>query len=186
MERVLADAYSTCNRWMEFLSSKVSEYAEGILTPYIKHRGRFLGDWAAPDERKEWGESQEALLFNNCVYALDLEMMVDIAEALNKKDDATLYAARLKELREKIHKRFFDAGKKVYLEGRQVHLAFPLYVGVVPEDVEVPPNSTAEIHLPTGDRSSISESGKSLDTAAGVTFLRIENGRVVLSVGSGH
>jgi alpha-L-rhamnosidase len=133
--RVLADSYPTCQRWMEFLSSKVSANAEGLLTPYIQHRGRFLGDWSAPRGRKEWGDSREALLFNNCVYALDLMMMIDIAKALDHQEDAALYAAQLAEHRQNIHKHFFDAEKKVYLEGRQVHLAFPLYVGVVPEDL---------------------------------------------------
>jgi len=334
-KRVLADSYATCRRLMKFFASKVASNTEGLLTPYINHKGRFLGDWAAPQGRKEWGNSQEALLFNNCVYALDLKMMIDIAEALDKKDDAALYAGQLKEIRKNIHKRFFDAEKKVYLEGRQVHSAFPLYVGVVPEElrpaviahlkkeitetrpyldmgssglpmllhyliedaewndvlcqhlskttqpsygfflkmdettwpeywsstcaskihtcytgvascfikgiggirndpepehfgyqrfmirphlvgdltfantsmeslygkivsnwtrkdgkltlhVEVPPNSTARIYLPTSDRKGITESGKSIEGTQGVRFLKMENGRAVLSVDAGH
>lgn len=331
--RVLADAYPACRRLMTFFNGKISEKTAGLLTPYIKHKGRFLGDWAAPRGRKEWGNSPEALLFNNCAYALDLKMMIDIATALGKKGDAARYADQLKKLRKNIHRRFFDAEKNVYLDGRQVHLAFPLYVGVVPEHlrpavianlkkeltetrpyldmgssglpvllhylvedaewndilhehlskttrpsygyflqqdettwpeywsstcaskihtcytgvaawfikgiggirndpahagyrrfvikphlvgdvtfaktsmeslygtivsnwtrkngtmtlhVEVPPNSTATIHLPTGDRASIRESGQSLEKAPGVRFRGMENGRAVVSVGAGH
>ena len=131
-KRLLANAYPTYEKWMEFLNSKVSN---GVLTQYIKHRGKFLGDWAAPGGRKEWGGSPEALLFNNCVYALDLKMMIDIAAALDKKKAVTLYHKRLEELRKNIHKTFFNAEKNIYLGGRQMNLAFPLYVGVVPDDV---------------------------------------------------
>ncbi len=133
--RILADAYPACKRLMEFFDSKVSDKSGGLLTPYMKHGGRFLGDWAAPRGRKEWGQTPEALLFNNCVYALDLKMMTDIAGALGREEEAARYAGRLSRLRENIHKRFFDAEHNVYLDARQVHLAFPLYVGVVPEDV---------------------------------------------------
>ena len=131
-KRLLANAYPTYEKWMEFLNSKVSD---GVLTQYIKHRGKFLGDWAAPGGRKEWGDSREALLFNNCVYALDLKIMIDITAALGKQKAVALYSKRLEELRKNIHKTFFNAEKNIYLGGRQMNLAFPLYVGVVPEDV---------------------------------------------------
>ena len=134
-KRVLARAYPTYKKWMAFLDSKVSEKTAGLLTPYIRHGGRFLGDWAAPRGRKEWGQTQEALLFNNCVYALDLKMMTGIAKALGREDDAAHYAGQLNSLRKNIHKRFFDPETNVYIDARQVHLAFPLYVGVVPENV---------------------------------------------------
>jgi alpha-L-rhamnosidase len=134
-KRVLAQAYPTCKKWMAFLESKVSPKGDGVLTQYIKDRGRFLGDWAAPQGRKEWSGSTEALLFNNCVYALDLKMMTDIAGAIGNEEDAARYAGQLGRLRENIHRRFFDAEHNVYIDARQVHLAFPLYVGVVPEDV---------------------------------------------------
>jgi alpha-L-rhamnosidase len=58
--------------------------------------------------------------------------------------------------------------------------------GMMTLHVEVPPNSSAKIYLPTGDRKSIIESGKSLEEAKGVTFLGMEDGRAVLSVASGH
>ena len=95
-KRLLDNAYPTYKKWMEFLNARVSN---GILTQYIPDRGKFLGDWAAPGGRKEWGDSKEALLFNNCVYALDLKMMIDIATALDKREEVALYAKRLDALR---------------------------------------------------------------------------------------
>ena len=259
--------------------------------------------------------------------------MIDIAAALGKKEDVAQYAGQLKTLRQNIHKRFFDKENNVYIDEKQVHLAFPLYVGVVPADlrpavianlkkeitetrpyldmgssglpvllhyliedaewndvlyqhiskttqpsfgyflkqdettwpeywsstcaskihtcytgvaswftrgiggirneqghfgykrfiikphlvgdltfantsmdslygkivsnwtrkdgkmtlhVEVPPNSTAKIYLPTSDKKSITESEKLLEKAKGVTFLTMENGRAILSVAAGH
>ena len=131
-KRVIEEAYPTYQSWLEFLHSRLSD---GILTPYIedKSKGKFLGDWAAPGGRNEWGNSPEASLFNSCVYALDLKMMIDIAAALDRKDDAALYAGRLDALRKSIHRKFFNPEANSYLAGRQVNLAFPLYVGVVPE-----------------------------------------------------
>jgi len=130
--RVIQQAYPTFQDWMEFLHDQVKD---GILTQYTKDRGRFLGDWAAPGGRKEWGGSREALLFNNCVYALDLKIMMDVAAWLDERDDVALYTGRLDALRKGIHEKFFDPEKKIYLKGRQVNLAFPLYTGVVPENL---------------------------------------------------
>ena len=132
-KRVIAAAYPTYKKWMEFLNDRV---ANGILTQYIGERGKFLGDWAAPSGRHEWGDSPEASLFNNCVYSMDLKMMIDIAAALEKQDEVALYAGRLGALRNSIHKRFFNSTTNNYLAGRQMNLAFPLYVGVVPEKVK--------------------------------------------------
>ena len=132
-KRLIADAYPTYKKWMEFLNERVSE---GVLKRYIGEPGKFLGDWAAPGGRQEWGNSPEACLFNSCVYAMDLKMMIDIATALAKQDEVALYSGRLAALRKGIHAKFFNAATNNYLAGRQMNLAFPLYVGVVPKEVK--------------------------------------------------
>jgi alpha-L-rhamnosidase len=53
-------------------------------------------------------------------------------------------------------------------------------------DISVPANSTATVHVPARDLNSIKEGGNAIQEAAGVTFLRMEAGRAVLSVESGH
>jgi hypothetical protein len=53
-------------------------------------------------------------------------------------------------------------------------------------EVELPPNSSAEVWLPTSDPAMVREDGRSLDQAAGVRLLRAEAGRVVLEVASGR
>jgi len=51
--------------------------------------------------------------------------------------------------------------------------------------ITIPANTTATVYLPAKDFESITESGKPVAQANGVSFLRRENDRVVLEVGSG-
>jgi alpha-L-rhamnosidase len=130
--RMLEVIYPTARRWLEFLESNVSD---GLLQPYIKHRGKFLGDWAAPQQRREWGDSPEALFFNNCVYAMNLETFVEIAKILNKPDDIVIFGDRLKALKPLIHDHFFNKEKNIYSLGGQVQLAFPLLTSITPVEL---------------------------------------------------
>ena len=52
--------------------------------------------------------------------------------------------------------------------------------------IGVPANTTATVYMPAGDVAEIAESGKPLAQADGVKFLRIEEGRAVLKLGSGE
>ena len=52
-------------------------------------------------------------------------------------------------------------------------------------DLTVPPNSTAEVSLPTDHPDSVAESGKPVSAAPGVKFLRTEDKRAIYEVSSG-
>ncbi|MBA4146624.1 MAG: family 78 glycoside hydrolase catalytic domain [Verrucomicrobia bacterium] len=52
-------------------------------------------------------------------------------------------------------------------------------------NVTIPANTTAIVSLPTRAADAITEGGKPLKDAAGVKFLRVENDRAILEVGSG-
>ena len=52
-------------------------------------------------------------------------------------------------------------------------------------NVTVPPNTTAEIHVPASAAGDVTESGQPASSAPGVQFLRMENGRAVFGVGAG-
>jgi alpha-L-rhamnosidase len=52
-------------------------------------------------------------------------------------------------------------------------------------DVTIPANTTATVFLPAKDQAGVTESGKSLEAAEGVKFLRLEGERAVLAVDSG-
>ena len=52
-------------------------------------------------------------------------------------------------------------------------------------DVTIPGNTTATVFVPAKDAAAVTESGKPVDQAGGVKFLRMENNAAVYAVGSG-
>lgn len=129
-KQILEFTYDAGKRWIEFLDSQMSD---GVLQPFFSNWGRFLGDWAAPNGRSVGGDIPDALFFNNCVYAMNLTTLIEIANILGKSDDAALFGSRLEEIKKRVHEHFFDKEKQVYMNGRQVEQAFPLMIGLVPE-----------------------------------------------------
>jgi alpha-L-rhamnosidase len=127
--RQLETAYVPMKKWVDFLGRSISP--DGVLVPYEK-ASRFLGDWATP-HGSEYGNTPPAHLFNNCVYAYNLMVMVEAAQVLGKPDESAIYQKRLDDLRVNAHRHFYDAENKRYLDGRQLAMAFPLYVGITPE-----------------------------------------------------
>jgi alpha-L-rhamnosidase len=128
-KRQLEEAYQPMKKWVDFLNKSVSE--EGVLTAY-ESASRFLGDWATP-HGSEYGDTPEAKLFNNCVYAYCLDVFVQAAAILGKSEDVAAYSVRLANLRKSVHKHFFNEDTKTYIDGRQLAMAFPLYTGITPE-----------------------------------------------------
>lgn len=53
-------------------------------------------------------------------------------------------------------------------------------------EIAIPGNTTATVHLPTGQPDAVTESGRSLAQAEGVKFLRHADNAVVVEVGSGR
>ncbi len=136
-KRILSDSYATDKAWLDFLASHVSG---GFLQAYDTG-GSFLGDWARPTDHtdplkgKEFGNTAESLLFNNCVYAMDLRTFIGMARVLGKEDDVSAYGQKLEDLKAKIHAHFFNAGQNTYIDSRQIHLAFPMFAGITPDNV---------------------------------------------------
>ena len=58
--------------------------------------------------------------------------------------------------------------------------------GRVTMKVTIPANSTATVYVPANAMAEVTESGRSLDQVPSVEFLRMENGRAVLSVAAGN
>ncbi|MDR1496872.1 MAG: glycoside hydrolase family 78 protein [Puniceicoccales bacterium] len=130
-KKIIEMIYPTAKRWLEFLNNNTRN---GILQQYRRHnKGHFLGDWLAPHSRSEFGTSIQAVYFNSCVYAMNLETFIGFAKLLGRSDDAALYSERLKQLRVAIHAKFYNAEKATYCTGTQVQNAFALLTGVTPE-----------------------------------------------------
>jgi len=51
--------------------------------------------------------------------------------------------------------------------------------------VTIPVNTTAIVYVPGTDAAAIKEGGKPVADAAGAKLLRVEEGRVLIEVGSG-
>ena len=130
-KRILESIYGPAKQWLEYL---YQNSAWGLLEAYAGG-GKFLGDWAAPKQRKEFGGTPESFFFNNCVYAMNLETVAQIANLLEKPDDAVLYRKRLDALRKKIQKQFYDTETGLYMEGNQVQTAFPLWRKITPDSL---------------------------------------------------
>lgn len=128
-KRQLESAYLPMKKWLDFLNQSIT--AEGVLTAY-ENPSRFLGDWATP-HGSEYGNTPEAKLFNNCVYAYCLDVFVQAATILGKSADASTYSTRLAALRTGAHRHFFNPESKTYIDGRQLAMAFPLYAGITPQ-----------------------------------------------------
>ncbi len=58
--------------------------------------------------------------------------------------------------------------------------------GELTMDVTIPPNTTATVYIPTKDSGSITESGKPLDKATAVKFIRMEGKAAVYEISAGH
>jgi alpha-L-rhamnosidase len=82
----------------------------------------------------EFGTSRQAVYFNNCVYAMNLETFIRLAGALGRETDAELYKERLDRLIPAIRKEFYDPQTGLYDTGTQVQQAFAVIAGVSKED----------------------------------------------------
>ena len=139
--RLLEMNYPSSKRWLDFLNSNAPD---GILHRYGEHPGHFLGDWAAPGPRTEYGNKPEAEYFNNCVYAMNLAAFIKMAQVLGHSQDVALYSQRLKDLKEKVQAKFFDKETNSYSKGNQVQQAFALLTGITPENLRPAVASTIE------------------------------------------
>jgi alpha-L-rhamnosidase len=131
-KRILEMAYPVGKRWLSFLDKYVKN---SMLTPYSSG-GYFLGEWVSPGPVFEYGETQEALFFNNCAYAMTLDFMVKIAETIqeNSPDIATT-KEKLHALRQALHLNYYKPEIGSYLGGDQVRTSFALYAGIVPDSL---------------------------------------------------
>ena len=126
--------YPNMKRWIDY----VDAYSvDGLLQPWpnTSYRGWYLGDWAAPRGVDVTDPSSVGLVAN-CTLCQSYLALEQIALALGRKDDATSFAERYKDLREKIHAAFFHPETCTYASGSQLDMTYPLLVGAVPSDLK--------------------------------------------------
>jgi alpha-L-rhamnosidase len=158
--RALAENYSACKRYVEFLESHEKD---GVLRAIGKSEWDDIGEWVPPtpiglNNDFYFPSRDEADLFNNCYLAYLLDQLSKIATALGRSADAEAFDARAEALRPRIHKAWFDPKPNCYVNQKQTYLVMPLVAGVVPEKLRDTLNRkleqsilvTSHGHLDTG------------------------------------
>ncbi|MDR1762420.1 MAG: glycoside hydrolase family 78 protein [Dysgonamonadaceae bacterium] len=131
--RILETAWPTAVKWLGFLEKYVKN---DMLTPYDKE-GYFLGEWVSPGPVFEYGETEEALFFNNCVYAATLDFMIEAAGELGREQsEIERLKTKLSTLRKALHQKYYKPEIGSYQNCDQVRTAFALYAGIVPDSLK--------------------------------------------------
>lgn len=151
--KILEENEDSARRWLNYLHTAVTN---GILSRYEFGQWNFLGDWArpVPPERRaldsivsNWGDSQQALFFNNGIYALNLQTMNQISSALNKPADVNTWSTRLNALRPAVHAGFFVPATGVYVESNQVFSMLAQLTGMVPAAEQTKVNTALDAEI---------------------------------------
>jgi len=124
-ERVLEKHYVGMRQWVDFLGTKASSY--------IVSYG--LGDWCPPGY--VYPINTPVALTSTGYYHYNALIMSWIAQTLGKSDDATKYSKLADHIKEAFNDEFFNKDNSQYATGSQCSNAFPLFLGLVPEDKKV-------------------------------------------------
>ena len=130
--RILENSFPTIQRWLAFAETKTKD---NMLQRW-GGEWDFLGDWLWPGAQGVNGNTRETLFFNNCYWIYNLQTAAKIADILGDVNAAEQYRTRAKQVREKVHKEFFNPADNSYVNGFQAYLALALYVDLPPEDLK--------------------------------------------------
>ena len=99
------------------------------------YQSGWIGDWVPPGYDMGKGKIDELStnLFNNCIYIYAVDMARKMAQVLGFPEDEAYFEGLIRESGDRIHKRFYNPATKDYVNGQQPYLAFPLLVGIVPQ-----------------------------------------------------
>ncbi len=117
--RAVAEHYDNLVRWFGTLEG----HAKDHIVEYCRY-----GDWVGL-------EDTPGPLISSGVYYWTAKILREFAEVLSKPEDVQRWDQRMGEIREAFHARFFDREKGFYGNGSQYSQIWPLYLGIVPEDV---------------------------------------------------
>jgi alpha-L-rhamnosidase len=118
-DRLLVNCYDNIKRYVDH----VNDLSPSGLTAWG------LGDWI-PVKSKASVE-----LTSSIYYFVDATILSKAAKLLGKGDDHKQYTALAEKIRNAINARYLDKEKGIYGTGIQTELSFPLYWGVVPEEM---------------------------------------------------
>jgi alpha-L-rhamnosidase len=120
--RILKEHYQSLKKWMDYMKS--------ISNNYIISSGR--GDWVSPERGGTPGDGSIPITSTGYYYK-SAEIMMKIADILNKKNDEVYFATLARNIKNSFNQHLWNSSKGYYGSGSQTSDAFPLYVGIVPE-----------------------------------------------------
>ncbi len=121
--RILEEHYSSLKKWMKYMAS--------ISDNYIITKGR--GDWVAP-KLSYIPDDGSIPITSTGYYFNSAEIMSSIAGILGNTKDSVMYAGLADSIKNAFNSRFWNSSGNCYGTGSQTSNAFPLYVGLVPEN----------------------------------------------------
>jgi len=130
--RVLEENYDAVRRYVDYLESICKD---GVMRKF-GGKWDFIGDWVPPRrgmDTRNWPPGPAAEVFNNCYRINQMDLLVKMATALGRADDAARYRQRLREIRPLVHAAFYDADKQQYFIDEQSYYVMPLISDVTPE-----------------------------------------------------
>ena len=123
-KQILARHYPNLKRYMQFLDS--------ISADYIVPSG-WIGDWGSLVEG--WKEGQPESV-PTAFYFWDAAILSKIAKTLNNRSDELFYENLALDIRKAYNEKYFNQETGNYTDGSQMANAFPLYLGIVPEEAK--------------------------------------------------
>ena len=119
---ILDENYDAMKRYISFLDS--------ISNNHILKQG-WIGDWGSLVEGWKEGEPESV---PTAFYYWNSKILSKIAGILEREIDSDYFLTKSKVINEAYNKRYFNYEKKEYNDGSQMANAFPLYLGLVPNE----------------------------------------------------
>ena len=131
--RMLERCYPTMTHWLGYVDTYT---VDGLLKrwPDEEYRTWYLGDWAAP-EGVNVTDPESVDLVNNCSLCQVYKELEVIAGVVGHPEDAANYKARYDALAKRINETLYHPETGLYGSGSQVDMAYPLLVGIVPDNL---------------------------------------------------
>ncbi len=119
---VLEENYEAMKRYIDFLG----EISEGYIVP----KG-WIGDWGSMVAGWEEGEPES---IPTAYYFFNATILQKIAKVLARKDDEQHFVTLAASIKKAYNRKYYHPSTNDYNDGSQMANAFPLYLGLVPEE----------------------------------------------------
>lgn len=119
---LLVEHFEAMRRYVDYLGTQAKE---DVLPKY------WIGDWGSTEAGWKEGDPPSV---GTGFYYLDAALVARAAAVLGRSDEARRYAALAQRIGTAYNAKFFDVTRGCYDAGGQFSQAFPLVLGLVPED----------------------------------------------------